>query len=123
MGFYQMKKQSSEKNAREVVFTAAEHLRVQHQIEEYAHALWCAGGCRHDCALSDWLMAECVVLEQFIRAYTHRQASRQSPGQRTALNGERRDPENRVPKRRRTLAARNPQSKLALAATIYEHNV
>jgi hypothetical protein len=122
-GLYQMKKKLSEKNAKEVVFTAEEHLGVQHQIEECAHALWQAGGCRPDCALSDWLMAECIVLEQFILAYAHRQALRQSPRQRTAANGERRDPENQVPKHRRTLAVRNRQSKLALAATICEHNV
>jgi hypothetical protein len=118
-----MKKLSSEKNVEEAVFTVEDHLKVQHQIEEHAYALWCAGGCRHDCALSDWLMAEWAVLEQFTRAYAHRQALRQSPRQRTTVNGERRDPENGVPKRRRTLAARNPQSKLALGATIYEHNV
>jgi hypothetical protein len=108
-----MKKGLSEKNAREVVFTAEEHMKVQHQIEECAHALWRAGGCRNDCDLSDWLMAECIVLEQFILAYAHQQASRH----------ERRGPENRVPKRRRTLAAGNPKSKSALAATIYENNV
>lgn len=110
-GFHQMKKELSEENAREVVFTAEEHMRVQHQIEECAHALWRAGGCSNDCDLSDWLMAECIVLEQFILAYAHQQASRR----------ERRDSGNRVPKRRRTLAAGNPKS--ALAATIYENNV
>jgi hypothetical protein len=118
-----MKKQFSEKNVKEAIFAVEDHLRVQHQIEEHAHALWYAGGCRHDCALSDWLMAECAALEQFTRAYAHRQAWRQSPSQKTAVNGERKDPENRVPNRRRTLAARNRQSNLALATTIYEHNV
>src|SRR5579862_2671566 len=40
-----------------VVFTANEHLGVQHQIERRAHELWCAGGRRGDTALNDWLQA------------------------------------------------------------------
>ena len=118
-----MKKRSSGKNVKKAVFTVEEHLRVQRQIEERAHALWHAGGSRPDCALSDWLMAESVVLEQFIRAYVHRQALRQPPSERIAVDGERRDPETRVPKHRQNLAVGNPQSKLALAAAIYEQNV
>jgi hypothetical protein len=118
-----MKKQSSGKNVKKAVFTVEEHLRVQRQCEERAHALWHAGGCRPDCALSDWLMAESVVLEQFIRAYVHRQALRQSPSQRTAVDGERKDPETRVPKHRRILGVGSPQSKLALAPAIYEQNI
>jgi hypothetical protein len=102
-----MKKQSSGNNVKEPFFTVEDHLGVQHQIEEHAHAIWYAGGCRHGCALSDWLMAEGVVLEQFIRAYAHRQALRQSPRQRAAVNNER----------------RGPQSGLALAGATYEHDV
>jgi hypothetical protein len=100
-----MKKQSSGRNANAVVFTAEEHLGVQHQIEEHTHTLWRAGGCRHDCDLSDWLMAECIVLEQFILAYVHRRALRQSPGQRTAAKGgKRRSLEIQILKRRRAIA-------------------
>src|SRR5579862_6403771 len=39
--------------AESVVFTAEEHLKAQQQIEQRAHALWCAGGCREGGALNN----------------------------------------------------------------------
>lgn len=48
------------------VFTVADHLKVQRQIEQRAHALWLAGGSRQDTALSNWLRAEREVLQNFI---------------------------------------------------------
>ncbi len=60
----------------QVIFTAREHLGAQEQIERRAHELWCAGGCRHDTALKDWLQAEREILEQFIWAYARRHALR-----------------------------------------------
>ena len=51
------------------VFTAADHLKVQMEIEERAHELWLAGGSHQDTALDHWLNAEREVLEEFIRAY------------------------------------------------------
>ena len=51
------------------VFTVADHLKVQMQIERRAHELWLAGGSRQDTALDNWLNAEREVLEEFIQAY------------------------------------------------------
>src|SRR5882672_9984465 len=51
------------------LFTVADHLRVQQQIEQRANELWRARGCRDQSALSDWLRAEREVLEQFVLAY------------------------------------------------------
>jgi hypothetical protein len=108
-----MKKQSSGKNVKEAVFTVEEHLRVQQQIEEHAHALWCAGGCRHDTALNDWLLAEREVSAQFIQVHSEQHSSRH----KTTINGF--EPGDR----RRTIVVKKPQSTLALAASIYEHMV
>ena len=114
-GIYQMKKQSSGKNVKKPFFTIEDHLRVQQQIEEHAHVLWHAGGCRHDCALSDWLMAECVIIKQFIQAHVERHSSLQSSRQRAAINGERENPKAQALKRRRTIVAIHPQSTSVLA--------
>jgi len=48
------------------VFTVADHLKVQMQIEQRAHELWLAGGYRQDTALENWLNAEREVLGDFI---------------------------------------------------------
>jgi Protein of unknown function (DUF2934) len=100
-GIYQMKKQSSEKNVEKPFFAIEDHLRVQQQIEEHAQALWHAGGCRHAGALSDWLMAEGVIIKQFIQAHVERHSLLQSSRQRAAINGgERENPKAQALKRR-----------------------
>jgi len=48
------------------VFTVADHLKVQMEIEQRAHELWLAGGYRQDTALENWLNAEREVLGDFI---------------------------------------------------------
>jgi len=48
-------------------FTAAEHLRVQQEIEARAHDFWRKRGDRPDHALDDWLRAEREVVARFIR--------------------------------------------------------
>ena len=53
------------------VFTVAEHLNVQKQIEQRAYELWLAGGSHQNGALENWVRAEREVLEDFIQARTH----------------------------------------------------
>jgi len=48
------------------VFTVAEHLNVQEQIERRAYELWWARCCQQGAALDDWVRAEREVLEDFI---------------------------------------------------------
>jgi hypothetical protein len=48
------------------VFTVADHLKVQREIEQRAHELWLAGGYRQNTALENWLNAEREVLGDFI---------------------------------------------------------
>ena len=48
------------------VFTVADHLKVQLQIEQLAYELWRARGCRKEGALDNWRQAEGDVLEEFI---------------------------------------------------------
>ena len=48
------------------VFTVADHLKVQMEIEQRAHELWLAGGYRQDTALENWLNAEREVIGDFI---------------------------------------------------------
>lgn len=60
------------RRGRSPVFTVAEHLKVQEQIEQRAYELWLAGGSHQDIALDHWLNAEREVLEDFI---TTRQGS------------------------------------------------
>jgi len=48
------------------VFTVADHLKVQMEIEQRAHELWLAGGYRQHTALENWLNAEREVLGDFI---------------------------------------------------------
>jgi len=51
------------------VFTVADHLKVQMQIEQRAHELWLAEGAHENTALDNWINAEREVLEEFIQAY------------------------------------------------------
>jgi hypothetical protein len=53
------------KRAKIPVFTVADHLKVQMEIEERAYELW-LGGSRQDSALDNWLNAEREVLDDFI---------------------------------------------------------
>lgn len=48
------------------VFTVADHLKVQEQIEQRAYELWLAGGSRQNGALENWVRAEREVLQDFI---------------------------------------------------------
>ena len=64
-----MKQIKSEKSP---VFTVAEHLKVQEQIEQRAYELWRARRCQPGTAPDDWVRAEREVLEDFI---IRRQAS------------------------------------------------
>ena len=52
------------------VFTVADHLKIQLQIEQRAYELWLAGGSRQNGALENWVRAEREVLEEFIQART-----------------------------------------------------
>jgi len=106
-----MKKQSPDRMANGMVFTAEEHLEVQQQIERRARELWCAGGCRHGTTLNDWLRAEHEVLAQFIRACARRHTLPQS-----SVGIARSKPETRILKRGQAMAARDPQSTSVLAA-------
>src|SRR5579859_7804292 len=47
--------------------TADEHLWLQKEIENRAHELWRAGGCRPNLTLNDWLQAEREIAEKFFR--------------------------------------------------------
>src|ERR1700720_176113 len=85
-----------------VKFRAAEHLRVQQEIELRAHELWRAQGCRQGDALGDWLRAEREVLEQFIAAYVRRLLSSRCSRPRSSVGVARRKPETRILKRGRT---------------------
>jgi hypothetical protein len=49
------------------IFTAAEHLLVQMEIEKRAEEIWVEGGCRENSPLGDWLQAERQVVEQFLQ--------------------------------------------------------
>jgi hypothetical protein len=53
------------KRAKIPVFTVADHLKVQMEIEQRAYELW-LGGSRQDTALDNWLNAEREVLKDFI---------------------------------------------------------
>ena len=52
------------------VFSVADHLKVQQQIEKRAHEIWCMRRHQQDTALDDWLRAEREVLEDFIMTVT-----------------------------------------------------
>jgi len=82
-----------------VVFTNEEHLGVQQQIERRARELWCAGGCRPDTSLIDWLQAEREVLQRFIWEYARRHALEQTPRLEPSVNSARRNLQTRIQKR------------------------
>ena len=71
------------------IFTADDHLRAQQQIEVRANEYWRAGGCRDEAALSDWLRAECEVLEQFVLTHILRPPARREPRQRSIADRKR----------------------------------
>ena len=52
------------------VFTVADHLKVQMEIEQRARELWLAGGSRQNTTLDNWLKAEREVVEEFIQELT-----------------------------------------------------
>ena len=97
-----------------VAFTVGEHLEVEQQIEQRARELWCLQGCQDGSALDDWLQAECEVLQHFIWAYARRRALRQAPRRGASVRVAQKEPETPILKRGRTIAARYPQSTLAL---------
>ena len=96
-----------------VIFTVAEHLKVQLQVERRAHELWCAGGFRDGNGLSDWLRAEGEVLEQFIWAYARQHALRRCSRQGPSVSVARRKSETRAVKRGQAVAAKGTLSALA----------
>ena len=53
------------------IFTVADHLKAQEQIEQRAYELWLAGGSHQNGALENWVRAEREVLEDFIQARMH----------------------------------------------------
>jgi Protein of unknown function (DUF2934) len=109
-GIHQMREPSPGRIAERAHFTIADHLRVQQRSERRAHELWCAGGCRHDTALSDWVQAEREVLEEFIGDYVRRHSlpRRARPISSVSFTG--RKPETRILKWGRTIFARHAQS-------------
>lgn len=54
------------KREKSPVFTVADHLKVQMEIEQRAYELWLARGFHQDTALDNWLSAEREVLQDFI---------------------------------------------------------
>ena len=81
------------------VFTVADHLTVQMEIEQRAHELWLTGGSCQDTALHNWLRAETEVLEEFIQAHEnghrdkrhHKQYGRSLPRNRGSDEPRRKD--------------------------------
>jgi len=55
-----------------VVLAAEQHLRAQTHIEQRAHQLWFAQGCRPGGALGDWIRAECEVVQNLCQALLSR---------------------------------------------------
>ena len=55
-----------------VVLAAEQHLRAQTNIEQRAHELWFAQGCRPGGALGDWIRAECEVVQNLCQALLNR---------------------------------------------------
>lgn len=55
-----------------VVLAAEQHLRAQTNIEQRAHQLWFAQGCRPGGGLGDWIRAECEVVQNLCQALLSR---------------------------------------------------
>jgi hypothetical protein len=51
-----------------VILATEQHLRAQTNIEQRAHKLWFAQGCRPGDALGDWLRAEYEVVQNLCQA-------------------------------------------------------
>jgi len=103
-----MKRREQTRTQEAPFFTVDDHLRVQHQIEVRAYELWCAGRCREESALSDWIRAEREVLEQFVLAYNapHLESGRQADDRLPESN--RRYRTRRTQGNARTMNPRNP---------------
>jgi len=95
------------------VFTVADHLHAQQQIEKRAHELWRSGGRCDGTALSDWLRAEREVLGQFVLDYSAWQPARGEPSRRAAAEAKGRSPKATILRQRPTNKSQNP-----LATTI-----
>ena len=107
-------RQTAEPSPRKIVegarFTIVDHLGVQQQSERRAHELWCAGGCRPDTALSDWVQAEREVLEKFRENYVRRHSLPRWSRSKSSPSFTRRKPEPQILKHGRTSAARDRQT-------------
>jgi len=62
-----------------VVLAAEQHLRAQTNIEQRAHQLWFAQGCRPGAALSDWVRAECEMVQNLCQALLSRNTREPEP--------------------------------------------
>jgi hypothetical protein len=62
-----------------VVLAAEQHLRAQTNIEQRAHQLWFAQGCRTGVALGDWIQAECEVVQKLCQALLSRNTREPEP--------------------------------------------
>jgi len=60
-------------------FTAAEHLRVQREVETRAHQFWLADGGNPGHALDHWLQAEQEVMAEFAAARSQSRPMRPAP--------------------------------------------
>ncbi|MGO9588199.1 MAG: DUF2934 domain-containing protein [Limisphaerales bacterium] len=63
-----------------VVLATEQHLRAQTHIEQRAHQLWFAQGCRLGGALDDWIRAECEVVQNLCQAFLSRNTRKLEPG-------------------------------------------
>lgn len=62
-----------------IVLATEQHLRAQTNIEQRAHELWFAQGCRPGGALGDWIRAECEVVQHLCQALLSRKAREPEP--------------------------------------------
>jgi len=62
-----------------VVLAAEQHLQAQTNIEQRAHQFWFAQGCRPGTALSDWVRAECEVVQNLCQALLSRNTREPEP--------------------------------------------
>jgi hypothetical protein len=62
-----------------VILATEQHLRAQTNIEQRAHQLWFAQGCRPGGALGDWLRAECEVVQDFCQTLLSRNTREPEP--------------------------------------------
>jgi hypothetical protein len=107
--------QKSIKIVKRMAFTAEIHLRVQAQIEQRAHTLWCAGGCQHNNALNDWLQAEREILREFIQSHANRHLLPKSLRLRISGGATRSKPQHRLLEPGRSIVATRQQTTSAPA--------